>query len=76
MRAKRKDVTLIVYGWEGNQPGTMSWVFPSFSAAVRSVRALRNAVQWLIVRGARVAGGRFDVEELRRHGGVLAERMA
>ena len=74
MRAKRENVTLIVYGWEGNQPGTLSWVFPSLTAAVSAVRALRNAVQWLIVAGTRAATG--SVDDVRRHHRVLAERMA
>ena len=76
----REQVTLIVYGWHENAPGTLAWVFPSYGAAVTAVRALRNAVRWLIVAGKRasVAGIAVDVdvEEVRRHSLVLAERFA
>ena len=46
-----EEVTLFVYGWFGVQPGPLSWVFPSLSAATRAVDAMRNAVHWAIVRG-------------------------
>jgi hypothetical protein len=77
---KRRDssaVTLVIYGWYESQPGTLAWVFPSLTAALRAVSAMRNAVRWLIVRGQRVADGEemeIDVEALRRAGGVLVER--
>lgn len=75
-----EEVTLIVYGWHENAPGTLSWVFPSYGAAVKAVRALRNAVRWLIVAGLATAEGRaengVDVEELRKSALVLAERFA
>ena len=69
-------VTLIVYGWSENAPGTLSWVFPSYSAAVTAVRALRNAVRWLIVAGKRASDREVDVDEVRRHALVLAENAA
>lgn len=72
----RNPVTLIVYGWQGNEPGTLSWVFPSLGAAVRAVRALRNAVRWLIVAGPSKKRGSVDVERVRRSGLVLLERFA
>jgi hypothetical protein len=69
-----KQVTLIVYGWHESQPGTLAWVFPSLKAAVRAVRALRNAVKWLIVAGKR--DDATNVDEIRRRGLVLLERFA
>ncbi|MCL2448936.1 MAG: hypothetical protein FWD17_08320 [Polyangiaceae bacterium] len=71
-------VTLIIYGWYESQPGTLAWVFPSLSAALRAVRAMRNAVRWLIVRGRRVATGdvEIDIDALRRAGSVLMEHAA
>ncbi len=69
------NVTLVIYGWEGNEPGTLSWVFPSVESALRAVRALRNAARWLVVAGARAAG-RTSVEEIRRRERVLVERFA
>ena len=68
-------VTLVVYGWNGNEPGTLSWVFPSVDAAVRAARALRNAVRWLVFAGTRAAAKR-DVDEIRRSEHVLVERFA
>jgi hypothetical protein len=76
MKPLLRQVTLVVYGWRESQPGTLAWVFPSLAAAVRAVRALRNAVKWLIVAGRREASGDVDVEELRRNGRVLLERFA
>jgi hypothetical protein len=69
-------VTLVIYGWNESQPGTLAWVFPSLAAALRAVRAMRNAVHWLIVRGRRVFRGQVDVEALRRAGRILVERTA
>jgi len=58
------EVTLVVYGWENVQPGTLSWVFPSFDAAMKAARALRNATRWAIMGGRDATGA------------VLAERSA
>ncbi len=67
-------VTLVVYGWRESEPGTLSWVFPSYSAALRGVRALRNACRWLIVAGERERA--TDLDALRRQGLVLLEGLA
>ncbi len=74
--AQRQAVTLVVYGWRESEPGTLAWVFPSVRAALRAVRALRNAIGWLIVRGKQAFEGDVDVEALRRAGAVLVEHMA
>jgi hypothetical protein len=74
--ARREAVTLVVYGWRDSEPGTLAWVFPSVRAALRAVRALRNAMGWLIVRGKRASEGDVDVAALRRAGAVLVEHMA
>ena len=58
------EVTLVVYGWQNVQPGTLSWVFPSFDAAMKAASALRNATQWAIMGGRDASGA------------VLAERSA
>lgn len=78
MKPLFKSVTLIVYGWEENQPGTLSWVFPSLRAAVRAVRAFRNAVRWLIVAGRRSVrvDSERDLVALRRQRLVLLEKFA
>jgi hypothetical protein len=73
MKSRRSGVTLVIYGWHDSQPGTLAWVFPSLRAALQAVRALRNAVGWLIVEGKRALDGEVDVESLRRAGRVLAE---
>jgi len=73
---QRKAVTLVVYGWQGNDPGTLAWVFPSLHAALRAVRALRNAIGWLIIRGKKAVENDVDVAALRRAGAVLVEHMA
>lgn len=74
--AKAKElvdqVTLVVYGWHNVQPGTLSWVFPSVTAAVSAARAMTNAVRWAIVRGRRSATN-LDVEAERASGLVLIE---
>jgi hypothetical protein len=68
-------VTLVIYGWHESQPGTLAWVFPSMRAALQAVRAMRNAVRWLILKGGLpFDGDAVDVEALRRAGGVLLER--
>jgi hypothetical protein len=79
-----EQVTLIVYGWHENAPGTLAWVFPSYGAAVSAVRALRNAVRWLIVAGRRTAEvrpgigneDRVDIDRMRKSALVLAEGFA
>ena len=48
-----EHVTLVVYGWQNVEPGTLSWVFPSVGAAVAAARAMKNAVRWAIVAGRR-----------------------
>ena len=74
--AKAKElvdqVTLVVYGWHNVQPGTLSWVFPSVTAAVAAARAMTNAVRWAIVRGRRTTPN-LDVEAERASGLVLIE---
>jgi hypothetical protein len=69
-------VTLVIYGWHESQPGTLAWVFPSMRAALEAVRAMRNAVRWLILKGGLAidVDAAVDVEALRRAGGVLLER--
>jgi hypothetical protein len=70
-----RPVTLIVYGWRENAPGTLAWVFPSFGAARAAVGALKNAARWLIVAGSRSDEG-VDVESVRRDALVLMECFA
>jgi hypothetical protein len=76
MSSRRDAVTLVVYGWIDSQPGTLAWVFPSVRAALRAVRALRNAVGWLVVEGKRAFDADVDVATLRRAGRVLVEHAA
>lgn len=64
-----EEVTLVVYGWENVQPGTLSWVFPSLRAALDAVRAMRNAVRWVVLLGNDEA----DVDAARESGRVLVE---
>jgi hypothetical protein len=76
-----EKVTLIVYGWQGNEPGTLSWVFPSLTAAMSAVRAMKNAVKWLIIASTETVLARdeeeeVDVEEVRRSSVVLFEKFA
>jgi hypothetical protein len=68
-------VTLVVYGWRESEPGTLAWVFPSVRAALRAVRAMRNAIAWLVVEGTRALDGDVDVDALRRAGAVLIEQV-
>jgi hypothetical protein len=58
------EVTLVVFGWHNVQPGTLSWVFPTFDAAMKAASALRNATQWAIMDGRDASGA------------ILAERSA
>lgn len=66
------QVTLVVYGWNNVEPGTLSWVFPRLAAAMAAVRAMKNAVRWAILAGPRDS---VDVDEARAHGLVLAEAL-
>ncbi len=65
-------VTLVVYGWQSVEPGTLSWAFPSFGAALAAARTMKNAVRWAIVAGT--PGDDVDVDVERAHGAVLAEQ--
>ena len=73
MKPLLEQVTLVVYGWRNVQPGTLAWVFPSLGAAVAAAHAMRNAVQWMIVRGAK-PDAPVDVEAERATGSVLVEQ--
>ncbi len=70
-----EEVTLIVYGWENVQPGTLSWVFPSLRSALGAVRAMRNAVRWAVLHGivSDDDDAARDVESARESGLVLVE---
>lgn len=65
------EVTLVVYGWENVQPGTLAWVFPSLKSAIAAARAMRNAVRWIIVAGQEAV----DLATARSGGFVLAESL-
>ena len=67
-----EEVTLIVYGWENVQPGTLSWTFPSLRSALDAVRAMRNAVRWAVLLGEQ-GPAEDDVETAREQGRVLVE---
>lgn len=76
-------VVLVVYGWKSVQPGTLSWVFPSLSAAVHAAHTMTNAVEWAIVAGGGLASATvdaaidsIDLRRLRATGGVLLEQTA
>ena len=80
-----EQVTLVVYGWQNVEPGTLSWVFPSVGAAVAAARAMKNAVRWAIVAGRRgndVDADAIDdgvaqqaaLDEARASGAVLVEQ--
>lgn len=71
-RLAADEVTLVVYGWHNVEPGTLSWVFPSLTAALNAARAMRNAVKWVVVRGKAMA----DLADARESGAVLAESAA
>ena len=75
-KPRRAAVTLVIYGWRESEPGTLAWVFPSLQAALRAVRAMRNAIAWLIVKGRMALDGEFDVDALRAAGAVLVESAA
>jgi hypothetical protein len=67
-----EQVTLVVYGWQNVEPGTLSWVFPSVGAAVAAARAMKNAVRWAIVAGKKEPEA---LDEARAHGAVLIEQV-
>jgi hypothetical protein len=69
-------VTLVIYGWSESQPGTLAWVFPSVRAALRAVRAMRNALRWVILKGREVFDGEVDIDALRQSGRILLEGSA
>jgi hypothetical protein len=73
MKTRRSGVTLVIYGWYDSQPGTLAWAFPSLRAALSAVRAMRNAIRWLIVEGKSALDGEVDVDALRRAGRVLVD---
>jgi hypothetical protein len=75
-RPRRAAVTLVIYGWRESEPGTLAWVFPSLQAALRAVRAMRNAISWLIVKGRMAFDGEFDLDALRAAGAILVESAA
>lgn len=68
-------VTLVIYGWLESEPGTLAWVFPSVRAALNAVRAMRNALRWVILKGRQPFEGDvdIDIDALRRSGHVLLE---
>lgn len=68
-----EEVTLIVYGWENVQPGTLSWTFPSLRSALDAVRAMRNAVRWAVLLAEPGSSPLDDVEVAREQGRVLVE---
>jgi hypothetical protein len=69
------QVTLVVYGWKSVEPGTLSWVFPSVTAAVAAARAMKNAVKWAIVAGKRENDSEDEaLDEARASGAVLVEQ--
>jgi hypothetical protein len=76
MKSRNTGVTLVIYGWHESQPGTLAWAFPTLRAALQAVRAMRNAIGWLVVEGRRAFDGDVDVDALRRAGRVLAEHAA
>jgi hypothetical protein len=59
-------VTLLVYGWDGAQPGTLSWQYPDVPAALLGAKALRNASRWAIL-----AGELRDLDQARQLGSIL-----
>lgn len=65
--AAASTVTLCVFGWHNVQPGILAWVFASLEAALHAVRAMRNAIEWVVVEGSQA------VVDLTRLDGVLAK---
>jgi hypothetical protein len=72
-KLRPEAVTLVIYGWHESEPGTLAWVFPSVGAALRAVRAMRNAVRWVIVSGRRAFDREVDIDALRRTSVVIVE---
>jgi hypothetical protein len=72
-KLRPEAVTLVIYGWHESEPGTLAWVFPSVDAALRGVRAMRNAVRWIIVSGRRAFDREVDINALRRTSVVIVE---
>ncbi|MGO9836005.1 MAG: hypothetical protein ACLP1X_17515 [Polyangiaceae bacterium] len=72
-KLRPEAVTLVIYGWHDSEPGTLAWVFPSVGAALRAVRAMRNAVRWVIVSGRRAFDREVDIDALRRTSVVIVE---
>jgi hypothetical protein len=70
----REPVTLIVFGWNSVEPGTLAWVFPSVGAALTAARAMTNAVKWAIVAGSPSGDEMVDVATARASGAVLFEQ--
>lgn len=62
-------VTLCIYGWQNVQPGTLSWVFPSLETALHAARAMRNALDWVVLEGPIP---HTEIEWARRRGVSLA----
>jgi len=75
-KLRPEAVTLVIYGWHESEPGTLAWVFPSVGAALRGVRAMRNAVRWLIVSGRRAFDREVDIDALRRTSVVIVEGVS
>jgi hypothetical protein len=69
-----EQVTLVVYGWKNVEPGTLSWVFPSLTAALAAARTMTNASCWSIVAGTRES--EVDIDAERSHGAVLVEQAS
>jgi hypothetical protein len=72
-KLRPEAVTLVIYGWHESEPGTLAWVFPSVGAALRAVRAMRNAMRWVIVSGRRAFDREVDIDALRRTSVVIVE---
>jgi hypothetical protein len=73
MQGVEEAVRLIVYDWDGVQPGTLSWLFPSVREALAAAFALKNAERWIIVRSSDAAEASAD--ELRDRGAILLESV-
>jgi hypothetical protein len=67
-----EQVTLVVYGWNNVEPGTLFWVFPSLATALAAARTMTNAKRWSIVSGTRQS--EVDLDRERSRGTVLLEQ--